>query len=255
MRRPGLVILIITLLAGVSAYAQRDHNPKPQPPIGTAQQVYIQDDSGEGFMAFDLWSGAYTCRLCEYDYEFTGKGTVKTEGCLVTFRVVSENYSMTAYADMCEKRAICIISMRKMAGDSDSDSMQITMSDSDLRNSTLECGITSPPPPADLPLEVILQNDADGTFLFINAATGEFKFTYCGDGTTLSGTGKVSRAGSLLNFEAMTRLSTVVATVDLGANQGKAAVVMFESKGDKKLMEEFINDVNIADNVPACGAK
>ena len=114
---------------------------------------------------------------------------------------------------------------------------------------------TNPPPPVDQPLEIILQNDADGTFLYINAATGEFKFTHCLDGTTLSGTGKVTRAGSLLNFEAMTRLYTVVATVDVESKQGKAAVVMFEPKGDRKLMEEFINDVNIADNVPACGAK
>ncbi len=255
MRRPVLIILIITLIAGVSAYAQKGYDPRPAPPIRTAQQVYIQDDAGKGFMVFDLLSGAYTCKLCEYGYEFTGKGTVKTDGCLVTFLVVTENYSMTAYANLCEKQARCFVDVRNAPGGGASDSMRVTLSDSDLRDSVAACGITYPPPPVDVPLEIILQNDADGTFMLLNAATGEFRFIHCEDGMAMIGLGKVSIVGSLLNFEAITREYTVVASVDLETKQGKATVVMFESAGDKKLMEEFINDVNIDDNVAVCGPK
>lgn len=256
MRRLGLMFLIIALLATVSAQAQKkNHDPKPAPPIRTAQQVYIQDDGGEGFMVFDLLSGVYTCKLCEYGYDFSGKGTVKTDGCLVTFLVVRDGYSMTAYANMCEKQAKCFVEVRNAPGGYASDPMQVTMSDSDLRDSFADCGITYPPQPVDVPLEIILQNDADGTFLLINAATGDFKFTHCADGMAMSGTGRVSTVGSLLYFEAITREYTVVASVDLAAKQGKAAIVVFEPTGDKKLLEQFITDGNLVDNVPVCGPK
>ena len=58
MRKLSLMFLVIVLLAGVSAQAQKK-NRTQGPTVRTPQTVLMQDDAGEGFMLFDLATGAY----------------------------------------------------------------------------------------------------------------------------------------------------------------------------------------------------
>jgi hypothetical protein len=73
MRKLGFMFLLIALMAGVSVRAQKQNvGIQPPQPIRLPQKVTIQDDKGEGYMVFDLGTGAYNCYLCEYKYAFSG---------------------------------------------------------------------------------------------------------------------------------------------------------------------------------------
>ena len=102
MRRISLIFLAIILLAGVSVQAQKK-NRNQGPAVRTPQTVLMQDDAGEGFMLFDLITGAFKCKLCEYDVYYSGVGSVKTDGCLVIFSAAGTGYTMSAYFDLCEQ--------------------------------------------------------------------------------------------------------------------------------------------------------
>jgi hypothetical protein len=254
MRKLSLMFLIIALLAGVSVQAQKKNKGgDTAPPVRTPQTVIMQDDAGEGFMLFDLSTGAYKCKLCEYGYYFTGVGSVKIDGCLATFSAVEAGYTMTAYADICEQKAKCFIEVRRVKG-FDLEPFVEVLSDSNLRDSQATCGISEPPPVA-VPSEIILQNDVDGSFLLIMPANGEFKFIHCEDNTAMSGTGKVTRTGPWLNFEVIATEYRILASVNLESKTAKAVIDVFAPIGEMAPMQEIISDNNFTDNVPACGAK
>ncbi|HXI92490.1 MAG TPA: hypothetical protein VNO24_20975 [Blastocatellia bacterium] len=263
MRKLSLVLLIMTLLAGVSVNAQKKKQPIPAPVPLTPQTIIIQDGAGEGFMFFDLGTGAYKCKLCEYGYTYSGIGSVKRDGCLVTFSAIGDGYTMTAYASLCEQQAKCIIQVTKANG-FDIEPWEEVLSDPDTRDSQATCTSITPPPPAALPSEVILQNDLDffavpplsvGSFLCLVPATGEFKFVHCADNTAMGGVGQVTVSGPWLNFEVITNEYRIMASVNLDAKTGKAAIDIFVPIGDMTPMHEVILDSNFSDNVPVCGAK
>lgn len=250
MRKLSLMFITIVLLTGGVAQAQKKFRNPPIAP--TPQTVIIQDEAGEGFMLFDLATGAYKCQLCEYDYSFSGVGSFKTDGCLIFFSAQGDGYTMTAYVDLCEQTAKCAIQVFKANG-FDIEPWEETLSDSDLRNSEATCG-TVKPDPADLPDEVILQNDEDGSFLLIIPATGDFKFIHCADNSAMSGVGKVTTSAPWLNFEATTNDYRVLASINLELKQGKAVVDVFSAFGEMAPMQEIISDSSFLDNVPQCGA-
>jgi hypothetical protein len=258
MRKFGFMFLIIALLAGVSVQAQK-HKPglKPGPPIRQPQTITIQDDAGEGYMVFDLVTGAYSCFLCDYKYGFSGTGSVKLDGCNATFSAVQKGYTITAYASICEQTAKCFIEVRDLPGATFViEPMQEVFGDCNLRDSIATCVTKEPPPPpVGLPSEIILQNDVDGSFLLIDPTTGAFKFLHCEDGGVMSGVGKVTRAGDWLNFEAFAAEYRVLASVNLTEKFGKAVIEVFVPMDGMKPMQELISDNNLGDNVPVCGAK
>ena len=109
MRKLGLALAIITLLAGVSVQAQRKSGkPRLQPPVDF-QNVTIQDDNGGGYFVFDPLSGEYKCNLCEYGMELSGKGEVKIDGCNIYFTSFDNGYRMLVSANLCEQQAKCAI--------------------------------------------------------------------------------------------------------------------------------------------------
>jgi hypothetical protein len=259
MRKLGFMFLLIALMAGVSVQAQKDTGGiKPAPPIRQPQTITIQDDRNEGYMVFDLVTGAYKCYLCEYQYGFSGTGSVKLAGGLATFSAVEKGYTISAYVNLYDQTATCFIEVREIpvVGFNNIDPMQEILSDSNLRDSTANC-ITKapPPPPVVMPSEIILQNDVDGSFLLMVPATGEFKFIHCEDGGAMSGVGKVTREGSSLSFEAFGAEYRVLVSVNLEEKSGKAVIDVFASMDGMKPMQEIISDNNLSDNVPVCGAK
>jgi hypothetical protein len=211
----------------------------------------MQDDAGEGFMLFDMATGAYKCKLCEYGQVYSGTGSVKVEGYRVTFAAREAGWTITSFIDLFEQKGKCFVEVRTPW-----ETYLEILSDGDLRDSKDTCG-ASEPPPVEVPSEIILQNDADGSFLLFMPARGEFKFFYCEGGTALSGVGTVSRTGPALNFEAIGPDYRILAAVDLVVKSGKAAIEIYEpgAAQNVKPMQMFISDSDLTDNVPECGAK
>jgi hypothetical protein len=253
MRKLALIFLFLAIMTGVSVQAHKQNvGIRPRQP----QKITIQDDKNEGYMVFDLVTGAYQCYLCEYQYSFSGTGSVKLTGCQATFSVIEKGYTMTAYANICEQTAKCFIDIRLMpAPGSDIGPVQEILSDSNLRDSVATCITREPPPPPFEWGDVILQNDVDGSFLLIVPSTGAFKFVHCEDGSSLSGTGKVTREGSWLSFEVLTAEYRVLASINLSEKSGKVDIEVFVPIDGIKPMQETISDNNLNDNVLFCGPK
>lgn len=252
MRKLSLMFLAIVLLAGVSVQAQKK-NRNQGPTVRTPQSVLMQDDAGEGFMLFDLATGAFKCKLCEYGNYYSGVGEVKIDGCLAIFTAAGDGYTMNAYADLCEQKAKCFIELRSKGGFDIEPYVEI-LSDSNLRDSQAMCGYNEPDP-IPVPSEIILQNDFDGSFLLLMPANGEFKFVHCEDNSAMSGVGRVTRTGNWLNFEVIATEYRVLASVNLESKTAKAVIEVFAPIGEMAPMQEVISDNNFTDNVPACGAK
>jgi len=251
MRKLFFLLLVVTLLAGASVNAQKkNRTPILQPP--TRQSIINQDENGEGFMVFDISTGAYKCRICEYNFAVSGFGGVKTSGCMIYFSARSDGYVMSAYVNACEQTGTCFIQVNNPGVDFAP--WEEDLVDSNLRDSQAACWATTVPPPA-IPSEIILQNDLDGSFLLFTTSSGEFKFIHCADNSAISGKGIVKTSGSWINFEAIANEYRILASVSLDTKEGKAVVDVLLPFGDVTPMQEIISDTNFADNVAVCGAK
>ena len=262
VRRVSLMFLVLTMLAGVSANAQKSYNPQPQPaqaPVTEAQSINIQDGQGKGYLVINVASGAYKAKLCSYDYSFSGTGSVKVDGCSVSFSAVQDSHTITAFANVCDRQASSFIQVKQVPGVSfEVDPVMVSLSDSNISDGLTGCAAAEPPPPATVPSEIIVQNDADGSFLHLST-TGEYKFIHCEDGVAISGRGKVTITGDLLYFEHITNEYRVLASLNLAGKDGKAAIEVFTAfktgTGMVPVMQEYITDTNLTDNTTQCGAK
>ena len=251
MKTFGFLVIVITLF-GASVNAQkRARLPVIQPP--TPQSIIIQDEKGEGFMFFDVGTGAYKCRVCEYGYSVSGIGGVKTDGCVIYFRATGDGYAVSAYVNACEQTGTCFIQVTKSGG-VDIEPWEEELVDPNLKDSQAACLSPELPPPV-IPSEVILQNDLDGSFLLFTTTGGEFKFIHCADNTAMDGKGTVKTSGSWINFEAITNEYRILASVNLDNKVGKAVVDVLLPFGEMVPMQEIISDANFTDSIAACGTK
>jgi hypothetical protein len=253
MRKLGLLLVVLALFGSVTVGAQKTKKRIQAPAPPTPQLVIIQDDRGEGYMVFDLLTGAYKCELCEYDYYFSGVGSIKTDGCMIIFGAVEDGYNMAAWVDLCENKGKCMIQVTKPTGPTP-EPWEEVLSDPNLADSEATCE-EAEPPPTDMPSEIILQNDVDGSFLYFVTASGEYKFIHCEDNTAMGGVGRVTRSGSWISFEVIAPEYRILASVNLDLKSGKAVIDVFEPIGEMAPMQEIISDPNFADNVPVCGAR
>jgi hypothetical protein len=218
----------------------------------------VQDDLGGGFLVFNVMDGSYKAKLCGYDYSFSGKGSVKVDGCSISFAAIQDNHGITATANICDQKAQSFIQVKQIPGvGSDLGPVERSLNDSNIGDSTTTCAVKETPPVV-VPTEIIIQNDADGSFLHLSTA-GEYKFIHCQDGVAFSGRGKVTISGDLLYFEHITNEFRVLASVNLTAKEGKAAIEVFTpfetEAGEVPAMGEYITDHNLADNTTSCGPK
>jgi len=138
MRKIGLVIALIVMLAGVSVQAQKNL-PKPGYVPPTAD-IVIQDDGAAGVLVIDPVTGVFKATLCEYGYEFSGKGEVKVDGCGISFSVLEPSYRVFAAIDMCDHHAkvVCQVIDDRRGGLVPSWIVE-NLIDSDMLNNTGEC--------------------------------------------------------------------------------------------------------------------
>lgn len=142
MKRISLILAIAVLLIGIPVHAQKNNRPIIQPPPGIRPAgVLIQGDTGEGYMTFDLRSGAFICNLCEYGYVLKGVGAVKIDGFNVYFSALTDDYSVFASANLFDHQAKCVAEVFRIP-DKGFDIQPVTeyLVDSDMLNSKAECG-------------------------------------------------------------------------------------------------------------------
>lgn len=137
----------MVMLTGVSVQAQKKGaQGRITPPVIQPQIVVIQDDSGGGFLQFDPISGVYKSSLCEYGYAFSGKGQVKVDGCNVYFSDIQPGYRIFASINMCAHDAKCAFEVFELPNlGFDIEPIYETWADTDMRNSTTECGAAISP--------------------------------------------------------------------------------------------------------------
>jgi hypothetical protein len=113
MRKIGFVLALIVLLMGVSVQAQkRNKGIQPiTPPVKSV--VSVQDQDGEGFLSFDLVTGAFTCQMCEYKYTYTGVGQVKIDGFNVYLTAISDSYQIFVTVDVWTREGKAVMEMFK----------------------------------------------------------------------------------------------------------------------------------------------
>jgi hypothetical protein len=140
MRKLGLALAIITLLAGVSVQAQRNSVKPIQPPPVDFPNIIIQDDNGGGYFVFDPLSGDYKCNLCEYGIELSGSGEVKIDGCNIYFTSFDNGYRIFGSANICEQQAKCAIEAFKSPKFGfNIDPIREYWSDTNMKDNTTEC--------------------------------------------------------------------------------------------------------------------
>lgn len=104
--------------------------------------------------------------------------------------------------------------------------------------------------------DIIIEDDATGSFLVINPMSGAYKFIRCSDGSALSGTGVVSINGCAISFEDLTPGRRVLASIDECAQQAKASVSTFALIGaganSDVMFKETLGDADMRDNTMSC---
>lgn len=95
--------------------------------------------------------------------------------------------------------------------------------------------------------DTCVQDDSNGNLLTFDSLTGDYQFTRCGSGITLSGKGTVTKRGSLITLQDATASRKVVATVDGSTKRATASIQVFS------LGSTFtITDRNTTNNTCGC---
>jgi hypothetical protein len=270
MRKLSLLIAIIVVLAGATVNAQKVRSgQKSSPPLIQYPDIVVEDEGGAGFIIFSPSSGAYKCVMCEYEgYTMEGLGQVKIDGCSIYLTDLEEGYKVLISVNLCAQEGKSAVEITKLPDPTFVNlplPMEEYWSDGNLLDNLRDCKVAAttglaPAPPTPQGFgEVIIQNDADGSFLVINTDSGDYKFYHCEDGMAMSGTGLIKIDGCNIYFEDLKLDHRVLASINICEKQAKAAIEVFEVtvKGatGAPTMQEFINDVNLSDNTTVCGPK
>lgn len=136
MRRTSLIVAMLVMLVGIPVQAQKVGRIKR--PILPPVQVVVQSDAADGYMVFDLSTGAFTCMLCEYGYEMSGVGEVKIDGCNIYFYAITGEYNIFATVDKCGQQAKVGVEMHSKDPEFE---VYESWSDANLLDSKMDCGI------------------------------------------------------------------------------------------------------------------
>ena len=262
MRKISLIFAVVILLAGVPASAQKKRKPitLPGPPPVVMPNITIQDEAGGGYFILNPSTGEYKCNFCEYNFGVSGVGSVKIEGCAISFSELRDGYRMVASVNICGQQGKVAIEMDSMPdGSSPYMPMREYWTDLDLRNNTSECPEVKPlpvPPLPGLPVElqiITLQDDNGGGFITFNTSTGEYKCYFCKYGQVLYGFGEVKTDGCNLYFSDLKNGYRLFASMSVCDHQGKAAIeVDTMPDGSAGSIYEYWTDLNMIDSPPDC---
>jgi hypothetical protein len=259
MKKALLVISMIALVAGAAVHAQIG-KPIPEKPY----DIVVQDDETRSFVLINSKTGDYEFVRCSDRLEMYGTGLVKIDGCSLFLQDSQDNHLVVATIDLCSHSGSAAIDVYKsIKGDSVYPPMSERLLDKNMLDSEWECApiLYNPGAPAkpEPPSFLIIQNDEDGSFLFLEPLTGHYKFVHCEDGFTMSGVAVMKMDGCSASLEDISATRVVLASVNICTMEGKAAIKTIPTAKQLKRglvgMEEYISDNNLTDNTSQCGAK
>ena len=99
------------------------------------------------------------------------------------------------------------------------------------------------------PFNICVQDDSNGNLLQFNSTTGEYTFTRCSDGLTLSGTGTVKVNGCTTTLKAIGSNYSINASLDTCQHKGSAAVAI---SSNRRLTALSIKDTDTSNNTCSC---
>jgi hypothetical protein len=144
MRKISLVFAIIVLMAGVSVQAQKKNRLQPNPigpPITSA--LTLEDQTGGGYIWFDMASGDFKCNMCEYSIEFGGTGQVKVDGFNVYLSAVTDKYQIFVSVNMWDRQGKAVMQVvQSPDGQKDAGSIQEFWTDLNIDDNLLNCAAT-----------------------------------------------------------------------------------------------------------------
>lgn len=256
--RAKIGIALMLMLLAAPAFAQRYE----------LYNVSVQDDSDGYYLLFNSVSGQFKFVDCASGVTLTGQGNVKTDGCSVYLTYEQAKCRVLASVNICEQQGKAVVEVLDwIKAKPPIPPMQKYITDSDMQGNSSSCSGALPPiyraklPPSIEPAatEIIVQNDADGSFLVFNTGSGEYKFVHCEDGALLSGAGIVKTDGCALYLEDAKKDYRVLASINLCAMEGKAAIEVFvetaTAAGPVHPLKEYISDNTLRDNTTQCGPK
>lgn len=130
-------------MAGVSVQAQKGKGIQPiGPPV--KNQLSVQDQSGGGYITFDILTGEFTCNMCEYSFVFKGIGQVKVDGFNVYLSAVTDEYQMFITLDMWERQGKAVMHVFQPEAKADVLAYQEFWTDLNIDNNSLSCNAIQP---------------------------------------------------------------------------------------------------------------
>ena len=92
--------------------------------------------------------------------------------------------------------------------------------------------------------DICLQDDSNGSLLRINSATGDYQFSDCRSGVTLSGSGVVTKRGNTISLQHNASDHRINAKIDRGINRGSATIQVYSLGGIFTITDRNTSDDN-----------
>lgn len=134
MKRTGLILAAVILLAGASVQTQSLASGQK---FEIKYDVVVEDDKSGDYLVFSSRYGNYTFVRCSDGTTMTGRGVVKRDGCQVNLYDIAETHKVLATVDECGmqgKAAVEVYEDTKTVP-----AMKETLSDTDIRDNVAEC--------------------------------------------------------------------------------------------------------------------
>ena len=139
MKKIIIGLAIIVFVAGVSVQAQKKSRIQPPPPP-TKKLLSVQDETGGGFIVFDMVTGDFKCNMCEYKLAFGGKGDVKVDGFNVYLSAVTDSYQIFVSLNMWDRQGKAVMQVFQTPGSQiDIDPIQEFWTDLNCDDNSLTC--------------------------------------------------------------------------------------------------------------------
>jgi hypothetical protein len=108
-------------------------------------QLSVQDQTGGGFIVFDLVSGDFKCNMCEYKFVFGGTGKVKVDGFNVYLSAVTESYQIFISVNMWDRQGKAVMEIVQ-SPNGQLDIIKEFWTDLNIDDNPLTCATIQPAP-------------------------------------------------------------------------------------------------------------
>jgi hypothetical protein len=139
MEKLSLLFTLVLFLGIVPILGQQKSRIQPiGPPV--KQMLSVEDQTGDGYILFDITTGNFKCSMCEYGYDFSGTGQVKIDGFNVYLSAVSDSYQLFVSLNVWDKQGKAVMEIfQSPNGQLDIPPIQEFWTDLNISDNSLLC--------------------------------------------------------------------------------------------------------------------